>query len=326
MHTGGWIGDMVLLTPALRALKNKFSDCRMTMLLRPLVYELMDRHPYLDEIITYDKHASQSMNTIIKQLKSKAFDMAIILHPNSVSSSIIAYFAHIPERIGLKLTGNSFFLTTKVNRKQNIHEVQRYLNIISSVAGTNLSDKLEFWGIRQEDEDFAKSKISRLNGKIAGINISTTWQTKRWKIEKFAYLTEILYNQLGIKSILTGGKSDVSIGQKIMEIASNSGEYIINQTGRTTLWELGAIIKHCDYYITCDSGPMHISSALETPTIALFGPTDPIHHRPYGERNIVIKKDIECSPCYKRECKKGILCMESINVDDVIDALCLLMR
>jgi ADP-heptose:LPS heptosyltransferase len=71
---------------------------------------------------------------------------------------------------------------------------------------------------------------------------------------------------------------------------------------------------------------MHISSALETPTIALFGPTDPIHHRPYGERNIVIKKDIECSPCYKRECKKGILCMESINVDDVIDALCLLMR
>ena len=323
MHTGGWIGDMVLLTPALRALKSEFPDCRMTMLVLPLVRELMERNPYLDEIVVYDKRNEQkgfhSLMAIAKQLRSMAFDTTIILHPNSVNSAIIAYMAHIPKRIGLKLTGNGFFLTTKINRRPNIHEVQRYLDIILPIAGTGFFDRLEFWGIEQDDEDFAKRIIADdLGEKVAGINISTTWQTKQWKIERFAHLAELLYDQLGIKSILTGGKSDAQSGQKIIEIASNSDEYILDFTGKTTLWQLGAIIKHCNFYITCDSGPMHISSALGTPTITLFGPTDPIRHRPYGEGNIVIKKDMKCSPCYKRECKnRDFACMDAIQVEDV---------
>lgn len=321
MHTGGWIGDMVLLTPALRALKEKFPDYRMMMLIRPLVRDLMERNPYLDEIITHDKDSNQSITEISKQLRSKDFATAMILHPNSVSSSVIAYMARIPQRIGLKLTGNSIFLTTKIKRRENIHEVHRYLDIIEPIAGTGFSDKLEFWGVNQEDDNFSRSIIDKLGDKVIGINISTTWQTKQWKIDRFAQLAEILYNHFGIKSILTGGKSDVLIGQQIMGIASNSNEYILDLTGKTTLWQLGAIIKHCDLYITCDSGPMHISAALETPTIALFGPTDPIRHRPYGDGHIVIKKDMICSPCYKRECKKGALCMEAIHVDDVMESV-----
>ena len=356
MHTGGWIGDMILLTPALRELKEKFPDCKMSMLLLPLVRELMERNPYLDEIIVYDKRDTQKgfrqMRDMASFIKSKQFDTAIILHPNSVKSAVLAYMAGIPERIGFKLTGNGFFLTTKVNRRRDIHEVERYLDIITPVAGTNLNDKLEFWGIEQSDEEFANdvlksplppfskggvrtSAFSRgmvkfppfergIKGDlklVVGLNVSTTWKTKQWDVKRFARLAEMMYNELGVISVLTGGKSDVQLGEKIMELAKDS-EYLLNLTGRTTLWQLGAIIKHCDLYITCDSGPMHISAALNTPTITLFGPTDPVRHRPYGEGHTVIKKDMKCSPCYERECKnRNFACMEAIQVEDVMDSI-----
>ncbi len=334
----------------------------------PLVRELMERNPYLDEIIVYDKRNTQKgfrqMREMAKHLRLKDFDTAIILHPNSVKSAILAYMAGIPERIGLKLTGNGFFLTTKVKQRKNIHEVERYLDIIAPIAGTNLDDKLEFWGIEQSDEEFAQSILFRNNdcnenyeplnpplspfckggdmilpfqkgeiefplekgGRgdlksdfIVGLNVSTTWKTKQWSIEKFAYLTELLYNEIGAMSVLTGGKSDIDLGEKIIKFAQDSDKYIVNLTGRTTLWQLGAIIKRCHLYITCDSGPMHISSALGTPTIALFGPTSPVRHRPYGEGHKVIKKDMKCSPCYKRECKnRDFVCMEAIQVEDVM--------
>jgi ADP-heptose:LPS heptosyltransferase len=350
MHTGGWIGDMILLTPALRGLKTNFPDCKTSMLVLPLVRELMERNPYLDEIIVYDKRNTQKgirqMREMASHLRSKDFDTAIILHPNSVKSAILAYMAGIPERIGLKLTGNGFFLTTKVKQRKNIHEVKRYLDIIAPIAGTNLDDKLEFWGIEQSDKDFVndilKSPLSPFSkgivkfppfergimgdlkacNFIVGLNVSTTWKTKQWRMEKFTRLVELLYNEMGAMSVLTGGKFDIELGEKIIKLAQGSDKYIVNLTGHTTLWQLGAIIKHCHLYITCDSGPMHISSALNTPTIALFGPTDPVRHRPYGEGHKVIKKDMKCSPCYERECKnRDFACMEAIQVEDVMESI-----
>jgi heptosyltransferase-2 len=258
------------------------------------------------------------MREMASHLRSKGFDTAIILHPNSVKSAILAYMAGIPERIGTKLTGNGFFLTMKVKQRKNIHEVERYLDIIAPITSTNLDDKLEFWGIEQSDEE-SVNDILKSSNFVVGLNVSTTWKTKQWRMEKFAYLTELLYNEMGAMSVLTG---DIDLGEKIMKLAQDSDKYIINLTGCTTLWQLGAIIKRCHLYITCDSGPMHISSALGIPTIALFGPTDPVRHRPYGEGHKVIKKDMKCSPCYERECKnRDFACMEAIQVEDVMESV-----
>lgn len=328
MHTGGWIGDMILLTPALRNLRNKFKNCKMTMLLLPLVSELMSRNPYLDEIIAYDKNKSQKgflqMYKMASQLKKKHFDTAIILHPNSVKSAILAYIAGIPNRIGTQLIGNQFFLTKRIKPRPNIHEVERYLDIISPITGSTSDDKLEFWGIEQNDEGFADEVLKNKckSDLIIGVNVSTTWQTKMWKAERFVKLAEMLNRQYNANVVFTGSYSDVQLGEKIMGFSLNSNEYLINLIGKTTLWQLGAIIERCAIYITCDSGPMHISAGLGTRTIALFGPTDPIRHRPYGYGHIVIKKDIKCSPCYKRECKyKNFACMEAIQVDDVLESV-----
>jgi heptosyltransferase-2 len=343
MHTGGWIGDMILLTPALRALRKEFPEAHISMLVNPLVRDLMERNPYLDEVIVYDKRGAQrgirQMREMADRFREKRFDTAIILHPNSVRSGFLAYMAGIPERIGAKLkVGQTkmsvapFFLTTKVKRRTNIHEVQRYLDVVSSIVGANQDGKLEFWGIDRDDEHFAEHALavwlsslpafppsgfpafSPHSGPVIGMNPCTTWPSKQWSAERFARLADLLSHRFGARVLLTGGPGDVHLGSEITRRASSQP---INFIGSTTLWQLGALIKRCDLYITCDSGPMHISAAVGIPTIALFGPTDPIRHGPWGKGHIVVRKKTRCSPCYERECKSRD-CMQAIQVEDVM--------
>jgi len=322
MQTGGWIGDMILLTPSLRALRKKFPGARIQMLVNPLVGGLMERNPYIDDVMVYDKRGEhrgiQQMRRMANRLKEKPFDMAVILHPTSVRSAILSFMAGISERIGTNLRGRGLFLTTKIKEQTNIHEVERYLDIVSPVVDSDHDGKLEFWGIGEDEEKFAKRVLADLTGHIVGINPSTTWPSKQWPAERFSALADLLSQQFGANILLTGGPNDVRLGDEIMGRLSWKP---LNLVGKTSLWQLGALIKRCDLYITCDSGPMHISAAVETPTVALFGPTDPVRHRPYGESHVVIKKDTECSPCYERECKEKHDCMRAIQVEDVVEAV-----
>ena len=319
MQTGGWIGDMILLTPALRALRMEFLQARIEMLVNPLVRDLMGRNPHLDEVIVYDKRGEhrgiRRMRWMAKELRAKQFDTAVILHPSSIRSAVLAFMAGVPERIGTNLRGRGPFLTTKIERQTNIHEVQRYLGIISPIVGTDHDGKLEFWGIKEGDRRAAEHILRGHAGPVIGINPCTTWPSKRWPAERFAALVDLLSRQFGAYILITGGPDDPLIGDEIMECVSSQP---LNLIGRTNLWQLGALIKRCDLYITCDSGPMHISAASGTPTIALFGPTDPVRHRPHGAKHVVVKKDVQCSSCYKRKCRrKENDCMQAIQVEDI---------
>ena len=321
MQTGGWIGDMILLTPALRALKKQFPEARISMLINSLVRDLMDRNPYLNEVMVYDKRSERrgirGLRRMADELRTKQFDAAVILHPTSVRSAVLAYMAGIPQRVGANLPGRWPFLTTKVKRRTNIHEVQRYLDIISPIVGVGHDEELEFWGIGEDDEEFVEQALAGHTGPVIGINPCTTWPSKRWPVERFARVADLLFQRYGARVLLTGGPGDVPLGDEIMERVSWEP---VNLIGHTTLWQLGALIRRCDLYITCDSGPMHISAAVNTPTIAIFGPTDPIRHGPYGEGHRVVRKDMPCSPCYERKCRTYD-CMKAVQVEDVMSAM-----
>jgi heptosyltransferase-2 len=321
MHTGGWIGDMILLTPVLRALRKELPEAHISMLVRPLVRNLMEKNPYLHEVIVYDKRGEhrgiRQMRKFADRLKAKRFDIAIILHPNSIRSTLLAYMAGIPERVGANIRGRELLLTAKVQRRNNIHEVQRYLDVISPITGTGQDGKLEFWGISGDDEAFAERILADRSGPVIGINPCTTWPSKQWPAERFARLADLLAQRFSARVLITGGPDDLHIADRITKLASSKP---VNLIGRTTIWQLGALIKRCHLYITCDSGPMHISAAVDTPTIALFGPTDPVRHGPYGAGHTVVRKEVQCSPCYQRECKNGD-CMNAIQVEDIMEVV-----
>jgi heptosyltransferase-2 len=139
---------------------------------------------------------------------------------------------------------------------------------------------------------------------------------KMWGAEKFRMLAEKIVKTGKAKILVFGGNKEKELG----EIIQNKTDGIINLCGKTTARELMALIKKCNVFITNDTGPMHIASALNVPVIAIFGPTNPDRTSPLGS-SAIIKKEVKCAPCKYRICPlKNHKCMESISVEEVFEA------
>ena len=323
-QTGGWVGDMVLLTPALRALKIAYPQSHLVLLIRPLVATLMATHPYIDEVIVDRKGRAlsrlPSFWKSVSQIRRSDFDLAVVLHPTSFRNALIPFLAGVPERIGSNVSGRGILLTKACSDRTDLHEVHRYLRVLELIDIHEPSTKLEFW--HTDADRHAVRQILATHGispkeHLIGVNLGTTWRTKRWSLENFAAVIAQVQKRFGARILLTGSPAEIPLGEALAQSAKVEA---INLIGRTTLMQLGALIESCDLYLTCDSGPMHIAAAVGTPTIALFGPTSPTRHGPYGENHGVIEKPVSCRPCYKRKCiRKDLphLCMTEIDPNEV---------
>ena len=316
---------MVLLTPALRALKIAYPQSHLALLIRPLVADLMATYPYIDEIIIDSK--GRGLNRLpsfwksVSEIRRSDFDLAVVLHPTSFRNALIPFLAGIPERIGSNVSGRGILLTRTCSDRTDLHEVHRYLRVLELIDIREPNAKLEFW--HTDADRHAARQMLATHGiapkeHLIGVNLGTTWRTKRWSSENFAEVITQVQKRLGARILLTGSTSEIPIGEALAQITKVE---TINLIGQTTLMQLGALIESCALYLTCDSGPMHIAAAVGTPAIALFGPTSPIRHGPYGENHKIIEKSVECRPCYKRKCMrkdKPHLCMTEIHPNEVV--------
>lgn len=327
-QTGGWIGDMILLAPALRALKRAYPQSYLALLIRPLVASLMEACPYLDEVIIDTKGRGvgrvQTFCQLVRRLRRGRFDLAVVLHPTSFRNALIPCLAGVPLRIGSDVSARGILLTQSCTDDTTLHEVNRYLRVLQLINIEDPASGLEFWHT-DEDRRVVRQLLSdcdvRPGDSIIGINLGTTWETKSWSMHRFADVIAGIQSRFEAAIILTGSSSEAGLGEALQRLVKAR---VINLIGKTTILQLGALIERCNLYLTCDSGPMHIAAAVETPTIALFGPTNPQRHRPYGERHHVIEKDVLCRPCYKRECLRADapnLCMTEIKTADVIEQI-----
>ena len=324
-QTGGWIGDMVLLTPALRALKQAYPESRLELLLRPLVSDLMESHPYVDACIVDEKTEGRfrSLTKLVRRIRRRSFDLAVVLHPTSFRNALLPFLARIPMRIGTNVSGRGMLLTKSCADDTNVHEVHRYLRVLPLLDIDTTSDGLEFWHTdadRQCVENLLRAEGVSCDDRLIAINLGTTWQTKRWKVESFAeVIQQITHLAQGTKVVLTGSPTEQTLAEALPASLPT-----INLVGKTSILQLGALLERCEVCLTCDSGPMHIAAAVNTPTVALFGPTDPVRHRPYGIGHTVIEKPVSCRPCYKRSCHlqdTPYLCMQEIGTDEVVKAV-----
>ena len=327
-QTGGWIGDMILLTPALRALKRTYPQSYLALLVRPLVADLMKTCPYLDEVIVDTKSNGigrvQSLFRLARRIRRKRFNLAVVLHPTSLRNALIPFFAGVPLRIGSNVGGRGVLLSKSCADDSQIHEVNRYLQVLQLININEPASGLEFWHTDADHRavDHILSDCNVLpQDNIIGINLGTTWGTKSWALDRFAAVIAGIQSRFEGAIILTGSNSEVGMGKELQELIKTP---IINLIGKTTILQLGALIERCNLFLTCDSGPMHIAAAVGTPTIALFGPTNPLRHRPYGEGHHVVEKKVSCRPCYKRRCRRKDspkLCMTEIQATDVVERI-----
>ncbi|MCX5666249.1 MAG: lipopolysaccharide heptosyltransferase II [Candidatus Omnitrophica bacterium] len=321
------IGDVILSVPSLRAIRSKFKDAHIKVLVGLQARDVLDGCPYINGKIVCDFNGKDrglsGLWKIGAGLRKQCFDIAIDLQ-NNKKSHILSFLSMAPLRYGYDNGKFSFLLNNGIkDDAPYLDPIEHQFRVLKS-AGVKPADKrLELWPSPSDAERidalFQENWIKPSHSLI-GINVraSSRWNSKNWPAKRIAELCDKLAKELNMRVVLTGTKEDALYIGKIKGLTASKP---VVAAGRTAVMELASLIKKCKAYITPDSAPMHIASALGTPFIALFGPTDPVRHVAPSKDHIVIKKDLKCSPCYNPNCSKGYKCMNSIEVEEVFTAV-----
>jgi heptosyltransferase-2 len=320
-----WIGDGVLSMPAVEAVKKAFHRAELTIMTRPWVAPLYFNNPHVDGIIEYDTTGKHKGLTgkwkLIDEMKEREFDL-VILFQNAFEAALLSFLARIPVRVGYSRDLRAPLLTHAIDVDPRIlesHEVFYYLNLLERVGIETDNDPKPTLSLTPEEENRADETIKNegmAGDLIAGMAPGASYgPAKRWGIERFAEVADMLIHQCNAKIICFGDRGDFSICQ---EIVNKVGSKALNFAGKANLRQFIALLNCTSLFITNDSGPMHIAAALDIPTIALFGSTDHTRTGPVSKNAVVITKSVECSPCFKRTCHRGdYKCLNDIKVSDV---------
>jgi heptosyltransferase-2 len=327
-----WIGDAVMTMPALRALKISNPDARISLLVKPWVSPLFEKDPNVDEIILYsDEYRGVTGRLkLAARLREYSFCSAILFQ-NAIDAAIIAFLSGIPERIGYRRDARALLLTRAVpfdRHARNIHHTDYYLNLLSQ-AGFKVEKSLPWIYLSLDERLRARETLGALRRPIVGLNPGAVYgSSKRWHPERFAEVAQRVIDEFDGSVVIFGGPADAGIAEKIGgRIGPRASSRVLAMAGRTSLRELAALISECDVFVTNDSGPMHIGYAVGTPLVAVFGSTSSQLTGPVGGGNIVIRKDLDCAPCFERECKKGDLkCMDLVSSREVFEAVKSLLK
>lgn len=304
------IGDILFLTPAIRSVRERYPEAKITMLASTWIKDIVERIPSVNEIVYYDtpyKNISvirklfETM-TVITMLRSKQFDAVIIGHRSSFFS-FLALVSGIRRRIGFD---NFIFLTDKVQFYSSLHETARYVQLSERLTGENTVKSMEL-AATSADTLFAEHYLEkfniRKNATLIGIfpgggdNPGTKMHIKRWNSERYAELIKKLYTEESLIPVFLGSASDTTVISDISMLISGTVPFV-NAAGAFGLGELTGVLKKLAVVIGGDSGPIHMAAALGVPTISIFGPSDPRLVAPQGELHRYLWKHVECSPCY----------------------------
>ena len=318
------MGDTLLSTPAIRALREAFPEARITSLVSPIAKEILLNNPHIDRFIDYpgrvDLPFFLSLPRILRDLRKERFDLSIVLDSNDPEAGPFSYISGAPVRVGWQESRLSFLFNIPVRKRmEGLHVVDIKLKALEAIGIRSRGRKPEIFLTKEEElraDEILKNE-GLLNGRIAGLHPFGAKRNRWWPEEYVISLSNILFKKYGFRTILFGGKEERPYAVR-MAGGMKGRPFVI--AGNTGIRESAALIKRCSFFVSPDSGPMHLAQAVGTPTIALFGPTDPTFTGPTGEKSIVIRKKMDCSPCKDYDCSH-ISCMKDISVEDVLGAV-----
>lgn len=327
------LGDIIHALPVLAGLRAAHPHAHIAWLAGSAFVPLLDGHPLLDEVIPFDRRrfgrmwyhpgAFLAFWRFVARLRRRRFDLILDLQ-GLIRSGLISWFSGARRRIGFAdaREGAWMFYSDRVALPPaETHAVERNLRLLEAVGAK--VDKPEFpLGLRAEELDAASSRL-REHGiqprSFAVVIPGARWKSKHWPASHLAELLRRMHADRMGPVVLLGSPDERPWAESI--IASSKAP-VVNLVGTTTLRELAAMIHFARVVICHDSGPMHIAAALDRPTIALFGPTNPRRTGPYSAAARVLTNPVDCAPCYRRICPLGHqACLAQLSPDTVIKAL-----
>ena len=321
-----FIGDSVLTTPLIQKTAKLFPEAKIVVITRPQTEDIFRPMKEVDEIILNNKKGLEKILGVFKTAKAiKQSGVDILLVPHrSFRSALIAWLSGAPIRIGFTSSEGRFLYTKTVPFSWMIHDAERNLSLLHGIVKENFkAEKLNMRYAPSAEENVARlMKDFNLEGKtLVGIHPGSAWPTKCWPFENFVELVSRIETELHLQTVIIGGgKQDADLGEKLCQLSQG---HAANLCGKTSLADLMALMGHFKLFITNDSGPMHIATAFNVPTLAIFGPTTrELGFFPYGHGHRVLEvKGLDCRPCALhggRKCPQGhFKCMRLITVDDV---------
>ena len=341
IRSTNWIGDAVMTTPAIRTIRHNFPDTEITLLVLPWVRDVFAACPHIDDFFIYEKHGRHrglaGKWRLARELRAKNFDAAILLQ-NAFEAALITKLAAIPNRGGYTTDGRGLLLTHPVKKRPGIdaiHQVHYYQEMVAGLGLQPGPDALELFldqdALARAEQELARALAGRENenkkGPVIGLNPGAAYgPAKRWPAKKYGQAAALFVRETGGLAVVFGTDADNEAARVIQETVGGQGA-VLDLTGKTDLATAMAHISLCDVFITNDSGLMHVAAALDTPLVAIFGSTDHVATGPFCEQAIILRRDLDCSPCKKTHCPKGhFACMEQINADEVCAAALELLK
>ncbi len=332
------MGDLILITPALRALKQQYPDSHLTLVVAQHNVSLLSAWKYIDEILPVDVPFQRSFSfsdilgfaRFLFSLTSRRFDQVWNFQFNA-RSYLIEVFTQRSWRKkihALKNLSSVIFLPPSVRgrKRQKGYPVDMSLEELKKAGIPIAGTQLEFFFFPEEREE-AESFLCGIpsDAVIIGINPGVNWESKRYPEERYAEVANRIIEEYGAYIVIFGGPDDVQKA-KMVEEKIRYSDRVRNLAGKTRTMNIAVgVLAHCRLCITNDSGLMHCAAAVGIPTISIFGGTHPSLHAPRGPNHIALfgGNDLPCAPCYRYHCTYSInrACLHSITPESILSAV-----
>ena len=311
------LGDLVLIIPTLKMLKNSIPGCSVTLVTLKKYAPLFSGCPYVDNVIALDGNYKKLKNIreISRRMRRMGLDY-IFDFQNNWASQLISFLAFARKSFGFsRKLGFLFTRKAKFPKKGTVDPISSQ-ELITSLAGLKISDKkLIFWPTSHDIGQFG------LKGKYLGINVSASakWATKNWPKENIIKFIELFSkSNPDFDVLLLGDENSASTAAQVVEGLPKAR--IVNLCGKTTLFDLIEILRKVKVFVTPDTAALHLAQSLGCAVVALFGPTNPEGHVVKTPRLKIIEKNISCAHCYRSKCSKHD-CMREITPAEVLSAV-----
>ncbi|MCB2204332.1 glycosyltransferase family 9 protein [bacterium] len=312
------IGDVLLSTIVTPNLRSAFPDARIDFLTEKASADVIRDNPYIDNAIIFDSKRD-AFTRLLYDLYSTGYDLVFDLFCNPRSAQMTAA-TRAPLRVGYPFRGRAwaynFHLETRADR---VHNTQFNLDALRQLDIPIISETVVFplpEDVRDQMAETARG-LRKRTGPLIALNPSGTWETKRWPLSQFAQLADRLIAEQNANIVILWGPGEQPDAEQIAREMSQ--EALLAPP--TSIRELGAFLSVCDYTISNDAGPMHISAAVGTPTLGIFGPTNPELQGPWHPGSSWVRlEELDCLGCNLTSCDIDNICMRNLPVERVYDA------
>lgn len=336
------IGDVIHTLPSLWALRAHYPDAYITWLVEETAADLVLGHPAVNRVLVARRkawlkdlrsgrifRACSGFLGFVRELRDTRYDLVIDFQGLLKSAMWVALARGVRKAGFGRGMEHAEYSYLALNERvpavdMNQHAIDRSLLLLKGI-GVPAADIRYAVPIsaQHESEVLALLRACDIQGedRLVAINPMARWPTKLWEAQSFAMLADRLEAE-GIRVVFTGGPADRPALDEIGRLMTCRHRRL---DGRTSLNQLAALYRRAQVVVTTDSGPMHLAAAVGTPVVALFGPTAPWRTGPYGPNHVVLRADLSCSPCFKKQCGTTVYeeraCMKRLTVDHVAHAV-----